>query len=78
MSTKVVEMKFDLFEVSLINKFSSKEFINYLLTTNKSAVKIFEGSNGLRIFMIAANDVKLSIKAFQKSKKNLIQRIFNI
>jgi hypothetical protein len=78
MSAKVVEMKFDLFEVSKINKFNSKEFINYLLSTNKSAVKMFEGSNGLPLFMITANDIKPSIKAFQKSKKNLIQRIFNI
>jgi hypothetical protein len=69
MSAKVVEMKFDLFEVSKINKFNSKEFINYLLSTNKSAVKMFDGSNGLPLFMITANHLNHQLKHFKKAKR---------
>jgi hypothetical protein len=78
MISVAVQMQFDLFEVSKINNLNSKDFINFLLSNNKKVVRIAEGSDGLPVFKINAENIKPSIKAYKNSKKNLIQKLLNI
>ena len=75
MSGKVVQMRFNLFEVSKINNFSSKEFINFLLATNKEVVVLKTASNGLPLFLIDANNTKHCIEEFKKSKESLLDKL---
>ena len=64
MISVAVQMQFDLFEVSKINNLNSKDFINFLLSKNKKVVRITEGSNGLPVFKInAENIILMAIKS---------------
>jgi hypothetical protein len=78
MSGKVIQMEFNLFEVAEINNFNSREFINFILLTNKEVVILKTASNGLPLFKINGSNVKPLIEKFKKSKKNFFQILFNI
>lgn len=69
MEAKVIQMKFNIVEVSLINNLHPLHFINFVNSNH---------SNMLIGDKIEARNITKVIKAFKRSNKNLIQKIFNL
>ena len=63
---KVIQMEFDLFEVSKWNNFNPKEFITFLAKNNRGIIKMPESV--LPVFKIEAKDVKIAIESYKKNK----------